>query len=504
MRSPSSAPDPIKVYDARWEEGEFSDKEIARLFEAAILYGKGLGVDTISISRDARLGAAAVMEIGVATALRAGLEVVLCTDPISTPQSYYLAALTSQRKPGTMGFTVTASHNPGRYVGLKLTVPTVRAVGLDSGPHGGLTRVRELYHGRERLPNGARGRLTLVDPAEGYLEESLAAAGVRHGALSGVSVVLDASNGSAGTEIYRALDSGGASVTALRLIPDGRFPAGSPNPTSRGKMDEAVERAKGTRGSVVVVGVDGDGDRLVFGDSRGILDAGFAAIALLEGDPLLRGASKPVPALFDPKVNPIALEEWGRFPVRPVLFRNGHSQIKDYMVAIGACFGAEESGHYYHRLRYGSVDVNAENSIVTVLRFLGSVAARPELMDRLRELQGRVYSTGEVNYQLDGDEEVADALAEIVRVLEADGASSASATSDGIDLGGTQISKGVRLDPGRVRLEPGWYSGYVRSATNEKAVLRSFFSAGEAGTGTKILGRLVELLEGRYHGRKVE
>ena len=40
--------------------------------------------------------------------------------------------------------------------------------------------------------------------------------------------------------------------------------------------------------------------------------------------------------LFDPKVNPLALAEWGKLGVSPVLFRNGHSQIKDYMRQIGA------------------------------------------------------------------------------------------------------------------------------------------------------------------------
>ena len=40
--------------------------------------------------------------------------------------------------------------------------------------------------------------------------------------------------------------------------------------------------------------------------------------------------------LYDPKVNPLALAEWGKLGVAPVLFRNGHSQIKDYMTQIGA------------------------------------------------------------------------------------------------------------------------------------------------------------------------
>ena len=51
-----TAADPIKVYDARWEVQEFSDDQIRRLFEATLAYGRRPGVDTITFTRDARLG----------------------------------------------------------------------------------------------------------------------------------------------------------------------------------------------------------------------------------------------------------------------------------------------------------------------------------------------------------------------------------------------------------------------------------------------------------------
>lgn len=493
--------DPIKVYDARWQVGEFDAAEIARLFESVILYGRSLGVDTVTMSRDARLGAPEVMAIGIETALSAGLEVRICTDPISTPMSYFLAAQTSAERPGTMGLTVTASHNPGGYIGLKPTVPTVRAIGLDSGPEGGLTKVRSIYHGKERLERGGGGRLSVVDPASDYIAESMAIAGVVPGELAGIDVVLDAFHGSAGSELHRALELAGVRVHALHLIPDGHFPTGAPNPTSQGKMREAVEAGRGL-GKAVVIGVDGDGDRLVFGDGRGILDAGFASVAILARDSSFAPGGPSVRALFDPKVNPVALEAWGRYNIEPLLFRNGHSQIKDYMATTSARFGAEESGHYYHRLSYGSIEVNAENSIVTALRFLKGIQAVS--LDALWELQRRVYSTGEINYQFAEQTTVDDAMADVIAMLGAEGAQTVSETADGISLGGTQISTGVRLEAGNIALEPGWYSGYLRSSTNERAVLRSFFTADHAETGKRIAAEVTHLLEERYHGKQVE
>ncbi|HET6485653.1 MAG TPA: hypothetical protein VFH83_04490, partial [Spirochaetia bacterium] len=295
--------DPIKVYDARWEVDEFDRNEVARLVEATLMYGRLLGVDAVTICRDARVGCAALAELAMDIALGSGFEVLLCPDPVSTPQSYFVTFQASAAHPRTMGLTFTASHNPAAYVGLKVVVPPVQAIGLDCGPLGGLRKVRELYHGGEPLPGGGRGRLHMQSLAGDYVEFSMDAAGLAPGSLAGLTVVFDFFNGSAGPEVMDALQRSGASVVPLHLVPDGTFPAGSPNPTSAGKMAAAVARAR-EAGRAVVVGTDGDGDRLVFGDGTGVLSAGIAAIPILSLTvPEKRGEREKV--LYDPKVSPL-------------------------------------------------------------------------------------------------------------------------------------------------------------------------------------------------------
>ncbi len=501
--------DPIKVYDARWENGEFDSREVYRLFEAALIYGRSLGAENVTISRDARLGAATVMELAIQAAMDGGFRTFACVDPVSTPQSYYLAHRTTQRYGPTIGLSITASHNPGRDIGTKFTVPAVRAVGLDSGPEGGLSRVRQIYHGSERLSPSTGGSLHVVDVTSEYVEYSLHAAHTADGELSGLRVVFDAMNGSAGSEMFQALDRAGVEVHPMHLLPDGNFPLGAPNPTSHGKMDDAVGRAArlpshAGAAPAVVIGVDGDGDRLVFGDSRGILSAGFSAVAILYGERLTGSGGHAVPVLFDPKVNPVALEMWGRFPIAPVLFRNGHSQIKDYMHRIGAHFAAEESGHYYHRLELGGVRINAENSIVTALRFLNALKSNETLLDEMWVGESKIFSTGELNYRLESDAAVEAAMMELVAACRAEGAASVTATTDGVELGGVQVSRGVDLTPGRVRLDRGWYSGYLRASTNERAVIRAFFTSGEEAIGRAVSLRAVETLEKRFGAIRIE
>lgn len=498
-----SGNDPIKVYDARWEVGEFTDVQVRRLFEATFLYGRQLGIDTVCLTRDARLAAGHVLELGLDEAMRAGLRVFLIPDPISTPHAYFAAHHLSQKHPATMGLAVTASHNPSNYVGIKFTVPPVQAIGFDCGPMGGLTKVREIYHSSQRVEPRGEGTLELMDVREAYVAYSLQLAGVAPGDLKGLRVVLDAFNGSAGPELYAALQLAGAEVVAHRLVPDGTFPTGSPNPTSQGKMDHAVSLAA-RHDAAAVVGLDGDGDRLVFGDRRGILTAGFAFVPILRACREQAPGGTAPPVLYDPKVSPLALAEWGRLGTRPTLFRNGHSQIKDYMTQIGALAAAEESGHYYHRLPLGDITISAENSIVTTLLFLRAIRRDAGTLAELWRMQDQIFTTGEFNYQFDSDATRDAALSEVIAALVAEGAGTVTATPDGIDLQGTCVSKGVVLDPSDVSLAPGWYSGYLRVATNEKHVVRSYFSAGDEPSGRRVEQLAREILQTRYRGKVID
>lgn len=507
----STTRDPIKVYDARWEVKDFDDSEVTRLFEATLAYGRLLGVDTVTLSRDVRLGCPRVLEIGINTAVRMGFRVIACGDAISTPQGYFLALRTSARHPKTMGLAVTASHNPAQYIGVKFTVPTVQAIGLDCGPLGGLAKVREIYHSDEEFPHVDGGELFLAsNPTSEYVDYSLAAAGVKPGELAGITVVLDSFHGSAGPELWHALTMAGVRVVPLRLVPNGEFPTGSPNPTSQGKLERAIELAASLQSPVashsdaIVLGVDGDGDRVVFGDRRGILTAGFVTVPILRtllDDGKIKTGAK---VLYDPKVNPLALAEWGRLGVEPVLFRNGHSQIKDYMNQVDALAGAEESGHYYHELRYQHLKISGENSILTILLFLKSVKRNPGLMQQLWKLQDQVFTTGEFNYQFADDTVRDQALAAAIAQFKSDGATIQTETADGIDLEGTVVNRGVGLSPGSVALADRWYSGYFRVATNEKGVVRSYLSTGDANFGRELESRTRKLLEQNLAGRVID
>ena len=500
--STSRPADPIKVYDARWVDGEFSDAEVVRLFDATLRYAREQGADTVVVTRDARLAGPRVMQLAIDEALRQGFRVRACADPVSTPHHYFLCLETASAHPGVAGLAITASHNPGEYIGLKATLPVARAIGLDCGPDGGLTRVRALYHDGGAGHGRPGGRLELVDLRDAYVGASLAAAEVAEGSLGGLRVAVDALHGSAGPEFYRGLTRAGAEVIPLRLLPDGRFPAGSPNPTSRGKLDELAAVCR-NHNADLFIGIDGDGDRLVFGSGRGVLSAGFASIPMLRAWARRRGKTG-MPVLYDPKVSPPALRVWADLGIRPVLFRNGHSQIKDYMDAIGAEAGVEESGHYYHRLTVGNHTVATENSLLTALLLLREVREDRGEIARLHDLEQNVFTTGEINVQFADDATRDRALAAALARLVSLGAAVRDRTDDGQDLGGTAVAIRVTETPDGLDVADDWVSGFLRVATNEKAVLRTYLSADRAATGQALEREVLGNLTGEFGGRVVD
>ena len=496
--------DPIKIYDARWEVSEFNDEEVKRLFEATFGYAQQLSIDTINITRDARLGCSRVMEIAIDTAVNAGFKVYACFDSLSTPLSYFTTMLTTLKHHNTMGLTITASHNPQQYIGVKYTVPTVLAIGYDCGPLAGLKKVKEIYHSDFVLEKKDGGELVIINhPVEEYIKYTMDAAKVSTNSLVGLTVVLDTLNGSAGPELLKALKLAGVKVIPLRIVPNGYFPTGSPNPTSQNKMENTIEIAQENNADVVI-GVDGDGDRIVFGDKFGLFNSGFVMIPILKTLLSAEPSTFIAKVLYDPKVNPLALKKWGELNVEPILFRNGHSQIKGHMNQINALAGAEESGHFYHNLDLENISVKAENSLLTILLFLDAVNKQRNILKDLREMQNQVFTSGELNYEFSSDQLRDEAMKVVIQYFEEDEAFITSQSNDGIDLEGNVIYKGVEINNKGVSLADVWYSGYIRIATNEKGVVRSYISSSNKETGEKIIASIKDILETQFKGKIIE
>ncbi|MEF8853266.1 MAG: phosphoglucosamine mutase [Haloarculaceae archaeon] len=183
------------------------------------------------------------------------------------------------------GLTVTASHNPPQYNGVKL----VAADGVEF-PRERLEAVetRLLEDGAERVAwDGTGTTRTVGDAGERYVADLLAAVDRRAVADADLTVAIDPGHGAGALtspDFFRRL---GCGVRTVNAQPDGHFPGRNPEPVEETLGD--LQRFVRATGADLGVAHDGDADRAIFVDERGELLAGDATFAALVADALEAG-----------------------------------------------------------------------------------------------------------------------------------------------------------------------------------------------------------------------
>ena len=159
-----------------------------------------------------------------------------------------------------------------------------------------------------------------------------------------MTVVLDAGNGLSGTYIPPVLKALGLNVECLYCEPDGTFPNHLPNPEDP-EMTRDLEAKVVELGADLGLAFDGDSDRCGFIDNHGHHIAADRLLALLARDLLSRHPGTPI--VFDVKASQALPDEIRKFGGEPVMWKSGHSLMKQKMNEIGSLLGGEVSGHLF-------------------------------------------------------------------------------------------------------------------------------------------------------------
>jgi phosphomannomutase len=345
----------FKTYDIRGIYGEEITEELAyRLGRALARHTKA---KTCLAGYDARLHSAELYR-----RLLQGLadEGVKATGLglTSTPQLHYYQV----HECYALGVMVTASHNPPQYHGFKVYDDAGGSISYAKG----LDKIEKLVTGRHDEAVVPGGSVTEMKRLDEYIDFVCSPLAGRKEKI-GLKAVIDPGNGSSG-HVFRALiEKLGLDAVIIHEEPDGRFPNRSPNPLnpeSREKLTAAVLETGADFGA----GLDGDGDRLLFVDERGeALENYFLGAliseALLEEQP----GSAIVYDLISSRVLPERIAE---LEGRPVTSKVGYTFLYDEMVASGAVFGCETSGHVYFRVSDSFYTESAAYALVLILGLL--------------------------------------------------------------------------------------------------------------------------------------
>ena len=282
---------------------------------------------TILVGGDVRLSTPELKDALVRGLLASGAQVIdLGTIP--TPVLYFAL---KHHPDAAAGATVTASHNPPEYNGVKFMIgdtPVTRET---------MDRLHAIVQSGE-FAEGA-GALTRWDVTADYLD-FLAG---RFRAPGPLHVLVDAGCGAMGKIAPEAFRRAGYRVTELSCEPDGAFPDRSPNPADYsclGKTGEAVRAC----GADFGVAFDGDGDRAVFLDDTGAPVQNEKSLVLFVRKLL---ADQPSPVVYDQKSSSVVRDAVREMGGTPLPEKSGHAFIKKRFLENSAALAGEVSGHFF-------------------------------------------------------------------------------------------------------------------------------------------------------------
>src|SRR6266487_4103500 len=224
--------------------------------------------------------------------------------------------------------------------------------------------------------------------AEGMLSTGLDVVdiGVNHTPLLYFAVAhwrVDGGNGIAGSFAPELLRRLGCEVTELYCESDGTFPNHLPDPEMEENVRDLVAKVVETRADVGIA-YDGDADRMGVIDDRGRRHEADLILALLARDLLTRHPGAPV--VFDVKSSQALADDIRAHGGKPIMWKTGHSHLKQKMRDDGILLGGEVSGHMFFGENWYGVD----DGILASCKFLelaeqtgGSISA---LFDTLPHL----------------------------------------------------------------------------------------------------------------------
>ncbi|MCP4042993.1 MAG: phosphomannomutase/phosphoglucomutase [Gammaproteobacteria bacterium] len=329
----------FRAYDIRGIVGDTLTVEAARSIGQAIgseAYERGQ--QAVVVGRDGRLSSQE-MASALIEGLRASGRDVIDVGQVPTPVLYFAADYLEAES----GVMVTGSHNPPNYNGFKIML------GGETLSGDAISAIRGRLGGGNLMTG--EGSLQSMDVGAEYIRRVSEDIPV---ALGGAyKLVVDCGNGVAGEvapRVYRAL---GHDVIELYCEVDGNFPNHHPDPIQPENLTDLIRKVREENADLGLA-FDGDGDRLVVVDGEGNIIWPDRLLMFFAEDILSRHSGAEV--IFDVKCSNRLFRVIEKLGGKPVMWKSGHSLIKQKMKETGAALAGELSGHIFIQDRWYGFD----------------------------------------------------------------------------------------------------------------------------------------------------
>ncbi len=330
-------PEIFRQYDIRGIAGkDMTETDVIELGQGIGTFLIGQGHHHVTVGRDCRTTSESYSRQLIQGLTSTGCNVVdigLCSTPVS-----YFSIRHLQKEGGVM---VTASHNPPQYNGFKISSGTDSVYGEQ------IQQIRRLIENQAFAVG--QGRLEYADIIPDYIDYI-----VRNIHVSRpLRIAVDAGNGTAGITALPIFEKLGCQVVPLYCEMDGTFPNHEADPTVAENMKDLIQLVRSQQLDLGF-GFDGDGDRVGVIDNRGNMIFGDQLMVIFSREILAR--KKGATFISEVKCSKTMYDDIEAHGGKAVMWKTGHSLIKQKMKALKAELAGEMSGHIFFSDRYLGYD----------------------------------------------------------------------------------------------------------------------------------------------------
>lgn len=337
------------------------------------------GGNEITLSGDVRLSTPDLIHVFKNGILETGVDVI-DIGIIPTPVNYY-----SMFKLDVAGAVqITGSHNPPEMNGFKLSFQKAAVYGKQIQEIKNLLINDDFEQGK-----GTEVKYKLLEEYISMIIEKISFG-------REMKVAMDCGNAAAclaAPKIFKALQ---VNITELYCEVDGRFPNHHPDPTVAENIKDLVRTVKDGQYDVGIA-YDGDADRIGIVDDLGNVVWADTIMSLFLPEIVKQGDE----IIFDVKCSQALEDEIIRLGGKPVIWKTGHSLIKQRMKELGCKFGGEMSGHLFFADDYFGYD----DAIYVSARFVQMLSNQNKKLSELIAVLPHYYSTPELRMECVNDEE---------------------------------------------------------------------------------------------------
>ena len=370
----------FREYDIRGKvNDDFPPEVVLNLGKAFGTFIKRSGGQEIALSGDVRLSTPSLIEQFKVGVLSTGIDVINI-GILPTPVNYY-----SMFKLDVAGAVqITGSHNPPEFNGFKMSRNKKSVFGESIQDLREIIEKEDFERGEgDEAPYNILRDYKKMISSKINLDKKL-------------KVVLDCGNAAGAVcapEIFRNFN---IDLEELYCDVDGTFPNHHPDPTVKKNLKDLIEKMKTGRFDVGIA-FDGDADRIGVVDEKGDVIWADQLMALFLPEIISPGDE----ILFDVKCSKSLEEMITKYGGKPIMWKTGHSLVKQKMLELNCKFGGEMSGHIFFADDYFGYD----DGIYVAARLLQTLSGSSRTLSELTDELPKYFSTPEMRLEAQSDED---------------------------------------------------------------------------------------------------